>query len=42
MLANRDILLVLRAFTSFLSPMIPLADVLTLENFETDQRILEP
>jgi iron(III) transport system permease protein len=26
-------MLVLRAFTSFLSPMIPLADVLTLENF---------
>lgn len=26
-------MLVLRSFTSFLSPMIPLADVLTLENF---------
>jgi iron(III) transport system permease protein len=26
-------MLVLRAFTSFLSPMIPLADVLTLDNF---------
>lgn len=27
-------MLVLRAFTSFLSPMVPLVDVLTLENFE--------
>ncbi len=26
-------MLILRAFTSFLSPMIPLADVLTLDNF---------